>query len=358
MKILLLAFILTMSLLISSKGETQARSNTEAEKMYGKKPAGNEERIADSTAKLQSEITAFWEKTKEALSQVPINAKLEPLKEALPYHTYSITVQSLNNVTVAGFLSVPVQGEAPAKPWPVIVTASGYSGNGQGVMLSECQRGYIILQVYPRGQGESSKYFKLKGDKLSTNLDAPEGAYYQGAYADVMRMIDYVVTRPDVDTSRIAMVSTSQGGGIALAVASLDKRVKAVVAHVPFLCNFRLAATIPKSLVKTLLDRSHTNNEAALQTLDYFDPLQLVTRLHVPVFMSAGGKDETCPMQTIRSVYDRINSNKQLKIYPDLPHTTCLDFYNQWWLWLDKNFKASSRKKTKKKSVVIYWKEK
>jgi hypothetical protein len=64
-------------------------------------------------------------------------------------------------------------------------------------------------------------------------------------------------------------------------------------------------------------------------------------------------------MQTIQSVYDRISSNKQLKIYPDLPHTTCLDFYNQWWLWLDKYFKTPlSGKKTKKRSAVIYWKKK
>jgi cephalosporin-C deacetylase len=357
MKPCLFAFMLNMFLITASHVDAQ---NSGSKKMQEKNFTGHDKKsFADSTTKLQKDIAAFWKKTREELSAIPIDAKVEPLKEALPYHTYSITVQGLNNVTVAGFLSIPVQGEAPAKPWPVIVTASGYSGNGQGVMLSECQRGYVILQVYPRGQGESSKYFKLAGDKLSTNLDKPEGAYYQGAYADVMRMIDYIITRPDIDSSRIAMVSTSQGGGIALAVASLDKRVKAVVAHVPFLCNFRLAATIPKSLVKTLLDRSHTNNEAALQTLDYFDPLQLVPWLHVPVLMSAGGKDETCPMQTIQSVYDRISSNKQLKIYPNLPHTTCLDFYYQWWLWLDKYFKTpSSGKKAKKRSAIIYWKEK
>src|SRR5690606_7952703 len=130
-------------------------------------------------------------------------------------------------------------------------TVPGYSGRQVGIMQSECQRGYAILQVFPRGQGVSEKYYKLEGDKLTGKLDQPEGAYYQGAYADVMRMIDYIVTRPDIDSSRIAMVATSQGGGISLAVTALDKRIKAVVAHVPFLCNMRLAATMP-SLVKNL----------------------------------------------------------------------------------------------------------
>ena len=285
------------------------------------------------------EIDAFWKKTREELAVIPIEAKVDTIKEALPYRKFSITVRSLNNVTVAAFLSLPVQGESIAKPWPVIVTVPGYGGDQQGVMLSECQRGYAILQVFPRGQGESAKYFTLDGDKLTSKLDNPEGAYYQGAYADVIRMIDYIVTRPDIDRSRIAMVGTSQGGGISLAVTALDTRIKAVVAHVPFLCNFRLATSLPSSLVKSLLNKAGANNEASFRTLDYFDPFQLAARIHVPVLMSAGGKDKVCPMQTIQSVYEKIKGKKQLKIYPDLTHTSCLDFYNQSWPWLDKNFR-------------------
>lgn len=289
------------------------------------------------TEKLK-QIDAFWQKAKDELSKVPIDAVVTPTNEILPYKTYFVIVKSLNNVTVAGYLSIPVQGEAKAKPWPVLVTTSGYSGNGQGVQLSECQRGYAVLQVYPRGQNVSSNYFTIYSDKLSTKLNSPEGYYYQGGYADIMRMIDYIVTRPDIDSSKIAMVGTSQAGGIALAVTALDYRIKAVVAHVPFLCNFRLAATMP-SLAKTLLDRARANNEKSFQTLDYFDPYLLAAKIKVPVFMTAGGKDVLCPAPTIRSVYDKINSKKEYKFYPDLPHTSCMDSYARTWPFLDKYFK-------------------
>jgi cephalosporin-C deacetylase len=346
-------FLLTLALIATLTFLSRAEDITDMQKSDQKKMEKNslvKKPFPDDS--LQKKIVAFWEQTKKDLNAVPINAKVEVVKEAIPYKKFSITIQSLNNVTIAGLLSLPVQGEAKSNPWPVIVTTTGYGGDQQGIMLSECQRGYAILQVFPRGQGESAKYFKLSGDKLSTNLDKPGGAYYQGAYADIIRMIDYIVSRPDIDSSRIAMVATSQGAGIALAAASLDKRIKAIVAHVPFLCNFRLAATIPNSLVKKLLDQSNSNTEASLQTLDYFDPFQLVSNLHVPVLMSAGGKDETCPIKTIQTVYDRINSNKQMIIYPDLPHTSCLHFYNKSWLWLDKYFKAPfSIKKDRKKNA-------
>jgi cephalosporin-C deacetylase len=290
------------------------------------------------TVILRKQIDAFWDKTKAQLALIPINAKIEKVNEPLAYQKYLITVQSLNNVTVAGFLSIPVQGEGGAKPWPVLVTACGYSGRGQGVDLNECQRGYAVLQVYPRGQGESEKYFKLKGDKVSTNLVTPEGAYYQGGYSDVMRMIDYVITRKDIDPNRIAMVATSQGGGIALAVAALDSRVKAVVAHLPFLCNFRLASTM-KSLVKIVLDKSGTNNESSLKTLDFFDPFQLAYKITVPVLLSAGGKDQFCPQATVESVYERLGGKKSIEVYPNLTHTSCNGSYNLQWQWLDQNFR-------------------
>jgi cephalosporin-C deacetylase len=207
-------------------------------------------------------------------------------------------------------------------------------------MLSECQRGYAIVQVFPRGQGESAELWKLDGDKLTAQLDRPEGAYYQGCYADVMRAIDFAASRDDIDHDRIALVGTSQGGGIALAVAALDDRVKAVAAHVPFLCDMRLASRTPGSLVKQLLDKAGRNDDVAVRTLSYFDPYELAPRLRVPVLMSAGGKDTTCPMATIEAVFARLATDRRtLKTYPDLPHTSCVDFYNVTWTWLDQNFR-------------------
>jgi cephalosporin-C deacetylase len=285
------------------------------------------------------DIDEFWLKTRERLAREPMEAQIEPVSEAVPYKKFKVTLRSLDGVHVRAWLALPIEGEAEAKPWPVIVTAPGYGGAQQGVMLGECQRGYAILQVFPRGQGDSAELWKINGDKLTSHLEQPDGAYYQGAYADVIRAVDFAVSREDLDRDRIALVGTSQGGGIALAVAALDSRVKAVVAHVPFLCNFRLAAGTTNSLVKKLLDQAGRNDDAAMHTLDYFDPMQLAPQLHAPVLMSAGGKDEVCPMSTIQSVNERLSGTKTLKIYPNLSHTSCLDFYNLSWTWLDLNFR-------------------
>jgi cephalosporin-C deacetylase len=282
------------------------------------------------------DLHAFWQKTLSRLAAEPMEAMVEPVTEPLPYRKFRVTLRGLDGVHFRALLALPVQGESPAKPWPAIVTVPGYGGTQQGVMLSECLRGYAILQVYPRSQGESEALWKIDGpDKLTWHVAQPEGAYYQGAYADVVRAIDYLVTRADLDPARIGLAGTSQGGGIALAVAALDPRVKAVVAHVPFLCDFRTAARTPNSLVKILLDRAKGNHEATLNTLDYFDPLALAPDLHAPALVSVGGKDEVCPAVTIRAVFDRIPGVKSLVVYPDLTHTSCAAFYDLSWPWLD-----------------------
>lgn len=282
------------------------------------------------------EIPAFWQKTVAALGREPMEAKVEDLKEPLPYKKFRVTLRSLGGVSFRALLALPVQGESRARPLPAIVTVPGYGGTQQGVMLDECMRGYAILQVFPRGQGESAALWKVDApDKLTGHLAQPEGAYYQGAFMDLMRGIDYLASRPDVDAARIGLMGTSQGGGMVLAVAGLDPRVKVVVAHVPFLCDMRLAARTPGALVKKLLDDAHGNNEAGLRTLDYFDPLQLSSGLKMPVLISAGGKDATCPAATIRAVFDQAPGIKSLMYYPELTHTSCAGFYDMSWAWVD-----------------------
>lgn len=278
------------------------------------------------------DLDSFWRGTFERLAREPLEASTKDLREPLPYKSYAIEYRSLDGARIQANLAIPIRGgERPAR-LPAIVTAPGYGGTQQGIMLAECQRGYAILQVWPRPVPGGQ-------DKLTWKTDHPEGAYYQLAYSDVIRGVDYLLTRPDIDPERIAIAATSQGGGIALAVASLDPRIKAVSAHVPFLCDMRLAARTQGSLVKAVLDKAGKNNEETLRTLDYFDPLQLVSRLRVPALISSGGKDATCPATTIRNVFDRVGSVKSLFHDPELIHTTSAPFYEMMWNWLDRYVK-------------------
>ena len=70
--------------------------------------------------------------------------------------------------------------------------------------------------------------------------------------------------------------------------------------------------------------------------LDYFDPLQLVSALRAPALVSSGGRDTTCPAETIRAVFDRIPGVKSLFHDPELTHTSSATSYGLIWQWLDR----------------------
>lgn len=291
---------------------------------------------AESGPPSPEDIARFWRDTRDRLAAEPLDAVVEPTKDALPYRKFRVTLRGLGGVRFRAYLAVPVHGESPAVPLPAVITAPGYGGWQQGIMLDECQRGFVILQVFPRSQGESEEFWKIDGpEKLTWGLARPEGYYYQGAYSDILRGVDFLVSRPEVDPNRIGIMGTSQGGGIALAVASLDSRIRAASAHLPCLCDMRRAAGMPGSLANTRLTKAGANGPAAWNTLDYFDPARLASNLRAPALISAGGKDVTCPAQTIRAVYDRIAGIKSLVSYPDLPHTTSHGFYVLSWAWME-----------------------
>ena len=315
-------------------------------------------RVGDATPAGPSdeEISRFWQATKARLVSQATNAVVERIphsEEALPYHKLRLTLTSLDGVKVRAYLSYPILGEITANAWeldhaaaklPAIVSAPGYGGFEQSTQLEECQRGYIILQIFPRSQGPSAELWKIKDrEKLSWGIEKPEGYYYQGAYADVIRAVDYLISRPDVDVERIGAVGSCQAGGIMLAVGSLDPRIKAIAAHVPNLIDMRHAIHVEGSLVNRLKQTPVFRSEH-LDTLDYFDALRLVPNLRAAVLVSAGGKDKVSPAASIRPVFDRIAGIKCLMYYPELTHTTATGFYEMTWSWMDQHLRRHTRK--------------
>src|ERR1700722_18426740 len=231
--------------------------------------------LADSDAPpTPAQIDQFWSQTLERLAKEPIDAKEELSNEPVAYVKSKVTYRSLDGVRISAYLAHPYETAGNIRRrFPAIITGPGYRGDGTGIELSESLRGYVILHVAPRSQGDSAALWKIDGpDFLTWHMAHPEGYFYQGAYCDMVRGVDYLCTRDDVDPQRIGARGISQGGGLVLAAAALDPRIKAVVARIPFLCNMRVAATIDGSLANTLLTKYGALSPQNLNTFDYFDP--------------------------------------------------------------------------------------
>ena len=176
----------------------------------------------------------------------------------------------------------------------------------------------------------------LGGNWLLYGTEYPERYYYRGAFADLARGIDYLLTREDVDGQRIGAMGSSQGAFLSLGVGAIDRRVRAVVAHVPFLCNLRHNPCFDLAGGPD----TYWGNWKAVQdpklinTFDYFDPVNLAHRLMMPVALSSGGRDKICPASSIRAVFDRLPGIRSLTHFPTMGHDPSSEFFAMGWNWM------------------------
>lgn len=286
------------------------------------------------------DLTSFWTNTLAKARATPLNLQIEKVRYPAGHWVYKLTFNSLGNIPIRAYLGLPVDtirsGRTP-RPVPLVLTSTGYGGTEFAQTLSECQRGYALLQVYPRSQGESGDLWRVEPKAhqawIQHGRPGPEGFYYQGAIMDLIRAVDAVLSlesgvSSQIDPTRIGANGTSQAGMLALNFAAVDKRVIACVSHVPYLCDFENNANFASS--------DEIKDLVFLNTWRYFDPVNTASLVHAATLLSSGGLDKLCPPASIHAVYNNLPGIKSIAHFPDLTHTSCADFYDMGWQWLER----------------------
>jgi cephalosporin-C deacetylase-like acetyl esterase len=285
-----------------------------------------------------ADLEAFWQRTIEALQHTPLKATLTeaPEHSGREYVTSLVQMDSFAGKRLRAWYAVPRDPVSGGK-FPAVLAVPGYGGD-KPIPTHLVMSGFAVLTLYPRGQGESRREWELEhSTKLTYHVTDKERFYYRGAYMDCVRGVDFLASRPEVDAARLGMWSRSQGGGLTLATAALDHRLRVAVAEEPFLCNYPVAITLTSRPYGELHDYAAAHPElrpAILDTLAYFDPLHLAPFIQCPTLVNIGMRDAVCPASTILPVFERITAPKALHVYPDLTHAPCTDFNAHAMHWL------------------------
>lgn len=280
-----------------------------------------------STVNKPVDFEKFWKTSLWRLRQVHPHFKMTKRKQlcTAKYNVYLVEMKSLGHVTVRGWYRVPTKG----RKHPVILQLPSLGGSFFNVQsldkrpLHGIPLDFAVLSLNIRGHGNSKGEINTKGDYLkffSHYLKDPYKYVYRGAVMDCIRGIDFLHTRPELDHNRIAVEGASQGGALSLMTAALDKRVKLCAPDVPFLSDIpRLLKIVGnfrdevKRYIKTT--RGMTWKQSR-KTFAYFDTKHFAAYIKVPVLMSVGLQDLTCPPITCFAAYNRITSPKAYYVYP------------------------------------------
>jgi cephalosporin-C deacetylase len=120
----------------------------------------------------------------------------------------------------------------------------------------------------------------------------------------------------------------SQGGGLTLACAALEPRVKRLAPIYPFLSDYRRVweMDLAKEAYWELqaffrrFDPRHEREEEIFQRLGYIDVQHLAPRIRGRVLFATGLMDEVCPPSTQFAAYNKITAPKEMVLYPDFAH--------------------------------------
>jgi dienelactone hydrolase len=192
--------------------------------------------------------------------------------------------------------------------WPAVLFLGGADAYAEEIYFGGKQmlkRGWAMLLVDTPGRGSS---IYLKGIKTRPDYEVPGKA-----------CIDYLVSRPEVDPDRLALLGISMAGYYAPRVAAFEKRLKALVAWsgcysvLDDLYDFceHLQPTCQRLL-------GAGNHDDARKLLKNFTMAGIAKNITCPTLITHGADDRLMRVDGAKKLFEEIGAkDKTLKIYDD-----------------------------------------
>lgn len=219
---------------------------------------------------------------------------------------------------------------------PAVVQFHGYSGSAGDWWdkLAWVSLGFSIAALDCRGQaGKSEDVGGVKGPTLRGQIirgldDCAENLLFRHMFLDTAQLAGIVMNMSEVDPARVGAFGGSQGGGLTLACAALEPRIKRAAPVFPFLCDYQRVWEMDQAKgayeeLQTFFrhfDPLHRREQEIFTRLGYIDVQHLAPRIKAEVKMGTGLMDTICPPSTQFAAYNKITSPKSMEIYPDFGH--------------------------------------
>ncbi len=229
-------------------------------------------------------------------------------RAALGLHAPRIEVVSIRcgSEDYDGYFCHPLNPQT--NKWPAVLFLGGADAYAEEIYFGGRQmleRGWAMLLVDTPGRG-SSMY--LKGIKTRPDYEVPGKA-----------CIDYLISRPEVDPGRIAILGISMAGYYAPRVAAFDARLKALVAWsgcYSVLDDLYDFCVHLQPVCQRLL--GGVTHAKARELLKDFTMAGVAKNIICPTLITHGSDDRLMRVEGAKNLYNEIGAkDKTLRIYDD-----------------------------------------
>lgn len=293
----------------------------------------------------EADAGEYWARAQAELAAIPprFRVQRDAAKSTPRHEVFTVEMDSVEGVTLRAWYVVPTR--AAAGPRPAVLNLPGYSAAMQPEWFQQ-DDDLIQLALDIRGHGRSADVihpgFGTPGF-VGHRVTEPEHYVYRGAYLDCLRAVEFLLSRPEVDSRRIAVSGGSQGGGLAFATAALaPDHIARCVAGVPFLGDYEHHQAIRDVYRTEMLAYLPPDDADAprrlRRSMALIDTLNLAERIKCPVLMGNGLFDDDCPPHIGFAVYNQLTTRKEYRIYPDESHLLGAAWNRDAHAWLRREF--------------------
>ncbi len=180
-----------------------------------------------------AEFDSFWDDVDNDLASISIAPEVEyvQLRSTDDADLYGVRITSIGPYRLFAYLSIP-RGEGP---FPAIYyvpkNGSVHEVIPQGTAIGIRSR-YVTFSIAGRGmRGSDKPYTAMYPGQLTDGLESADTYVYRGIIADAIRGLEYLMTRPEVDSTRIV----TWGNDIAVMVAARRSEITHVVSTPAYL---------------------------------------------------------------------------------------------------------------------------
>jgi cephalosporin-C deacetylase len=253
------------------------------------------------TMRTPANFDAYWQCLLDELAAYGARPELEPMPlRSTDFATlYGVRLTSIGPYRVFGYLSIPT-GDGP---FPAMYYAPKYQSVLEIIPqgTANLQRSqYITFSLAGRGQRTADMpYAAMFPGMLTEGIAQSESYIFRGIVADSVRGLECLLTRPELDASRLMVA----GNDLALITAALHPGATHVVVTPALFYDTvdltRQTTAYPLEEINDYLRAFPAEAEAVHRTLAYYDLRAFAPRVRATTLLMAGAPESLLASQTL-----------------------------------------------------------